>query len=154
MTDLCVQTLTDDLQTASSAGFSFDAQNANIYVLNGDNIVDVHDAAISGGNLVISAGNGTNVIAVTETDVDATIGGSVGNVTITTGNGDNLIIMVSLEASGFLSVTTGSGDDVIVASPDVGSVVDAAIADFVANNSGVFYDPTGNDRAASWTSTT
>jgi hypothetical protein len=143
--DACVVTLTDDLQAASSStDFSFEATNANIYVLNGDNIVDVHDASTSGGNLVISAGNGTNVIAVTETTIDA-VSTSVGNVTITAGNGNNLIILVSLEASGFLSITTGSGDDVILATPDVATVVDAAIADFVANNPGVFFDPTGND---------
>ena len=142
--DPCVVTLTDDLNAASSAGFSVDAQNLNIYVLNGDNIIDVHDAAISGGNLVISAGNGTNVIAVPETIVDAT-SSSIGNATITTGSGDSLIIMISFEISGGLTITTGTGSDVIVASPNVGTVVDQAIVDFVTAHPGVFFDPTGTD---------
>ena len=150
ITDTCVQTLVADLSDATSSrsssgvSYSVDAQYLTINVLNGNNIIDVHDANLSGGNLSIAAGNGTNVIAVTETVVDA-VTTSVGNVTILTGNGDNLIILVSLEASGFLSVTTGSGDDVILATPDVASVVDAAIADFVTNNPGVFFDGTGND---------
>ena len=106
----------------------------------GNNIIDVHDADLAAGNLVISAGNGTNVIAVTETIVDAH-GVGIGDGTITVGNGDNLIIMVSFEVSGGLVVSTGTGSDVIVASPNVGTVVDAAIADFVAAHSGVFFDP-------------
>ena len=146
LTDPCVVTLADDLNAASSAGFSFHAQSANINVLNGNNIIDVHDASLSGGNLMIMAGGGTNVIAVTETTV-TTVGSSVGNVTITTGNGDNLIILVGLDLLplGGLTVATGSGNDVIMATPNVGTVVDAAIVDFVANHPGVFFDPTGAD---------
>ena len=76
----------------------------------GNNVIDVHDAIVTGGNLVISAGNGTNVIAVAETHVNTAVSSTAaGNVTITAGNGGNLIIMVSLEVSGGLTVSTGTG---------------------------------------------
>ena len=47
LTDPCVQTLANDLNAASkyfANDFSFGAQNADIYVLGGDNIIDVADA--------------------------------------------------------------------------------------------------------------
>jgi hypothetical protein len=143
LTDLGVQGLADDLEAASSAGFSLDAQNVNVYVLDGDNVVDVYDAALSGGNLVIGAGDGTNVIALTATLVDdSSVGSPLGNATITAGNGDNLIAIAGLDVSGGLSVSAGAGNDVVLATPDVATVVDAAIADFVADNPSAFYDPT------------
>jgi hypothetical protein len=140
----CVATLANDLNIAASlATTSVTAQNLNIYTLGGNDLIDVHDAIITGGNIVISAGAGTNVIAVTETTVaTATNSSTVGNCTITSGAGDDLVILVSLDVSSRLYVNTGSGNDVILATPDIGSgVVDSALTDFVACHPGVFFDP-------------
>ena len=144
LTQTCVQQLSDDLYTASTtATFSVTAQNLNVYSIGaGNDLVDVHDAFVIGGNLVVSStGTGTHVIAVTNTTVDAA-NAALGNVTITGGNGDNLVILDSLTVSGALTVTTGTGNNVIIASPDVSGVVESAINDFVANHPGVFFDPT------------
>jgi large repetitive protein len=144
LTDECVADLANDLNVASSLTVtSFTAQNANIYTLGGNDLIDVHDAIITGGNLVVSAGGGTNVVAVTETTVASTSNSSaVGNATITSGAGDDLVILISLDVSGRLYVNTGAGSDTILATPDVGSgVVDSAIVDFVALHPGVFFDP-------------
>lgn len=145
LVDPCVAQLADDLNAAAStttAG-SVTAQNVDIYTLGGNDLIDVHDAIVSGGNLIVSAGAGTNVVAVTDTTVGtATNSSSAGNATITTGAGDDLVILDGLTVSGKLSVNTGAGSDVVVATPDVGGVVDAAITDFVNNHPGVFFDPT------------
>jgi hypothetical protein len=153
LTAECVQQLSDDLNTASTeTDTSVAAQNVDIYTVGtGNDLVDVHDALIIGGNLVIStSGSGTHVVAVTNTTVTSSIvcgpldnvSGASGNVTITGGSGDELVIIDGLSVSGLLSVNPGSGTDVVAASPDVSGVVDQAITDFVANHPGVFFDPT------------
>jgi len=143
LTDPCVADLANDLNAAASAtATSVTAQNVNIVTNGGNDLIDVHDAIVTGGNLVINAGGGTNVIAVTSTTVATALNSStVGNVTITSGAGDDLVVIVGLHVSGRLSVNTGAGSDAIVATPDVGGVVDAAITDFVALHPDVFFDP-------------
>ena len=153
LTAECVQQLSDDLNTASTeTDTSVAAQNVDIYTVGtGNDLVDVHDALIIGGNLVIStSGSGTHVVAVTNTTVTSSIvcgpldnvSGASGNVTITGGSGDELVIVDGLSVSGLLSVNPGSGTDVVAASPNVSGVLDQAITDFVANHPGVFFDPT------------
>lgn len=142
LTDECVADLANDLNLESGTGNSVTAQNVNIYTLGGNDLIDVHDATIVGGNLVVSAGAGTNVVAVTESTISSSTSSSaVGNATITSGTGDDLVIIISLDVSGRLSVNTGAGNDAIVATPDI-DVVDAAIVDFVASHPDVFFDPT------------
>ena len=142
LTDPCVAQVANDLNVASTISTaSVAAQNVNIYTLGGDDLIDVHDAVVTGGNLVVSAGAGTNVVAVTDTTVaTSTNSSSVGNVTITSGAGDDLVVIMGLHVSGRLSVNTGAGSDVIAATPDV-NAVDAAIVDFVAAHPDVFFDP-------------
>ena len=58
------------------------------------------------------------------------------------------MVIDGLTVSGLLSVNTGAGNDVIAATPNVDTVTDAAITDFVANHPGVFFDgsnPTSGD---------
>ncbi|MEI8374699.1 MAG: hypothetical protein WCJ35_17880 [Planctomycetota bacterium] len=150
LVDECVSTLTDDLATASSLGAgSVVAHGVAIYTLGGNDLIDVHDATLTGGNLTITAGNGTNdgthVIAVTDTYVDSVTGAyssGAGNCFITGGTADDLVVISGLVVDSELRVKTGAGNDVVLADPDV-AVVDAAILDFVANHpSGVFFDPT------------
>ena len=138
LTQTCVQQLSDDLFTASTtATFSVTAQNLNIYSIGmGNDLVNVHDAFVIGGNAVVSStGTGTHVIAVTNTTVTPPAP-RLGNLTITGGNGDNLVILDSVTVSGALTVTTGTGNNVIIASPDVSGVVEQAIDDFVGEPSG------------------
>ena len=89
LTDTCVQTLADDLDSASSSGFSFDAQSADISVSGFfGSMIDVHDATVSGGNLLIDARRGSGVTAVTMTTVDSSSpGNSAGNCSILVGAG-------------------------------------------------------------------
>lgn len=144
LTDPCAANLANDLNVASTLALtSFTAQNLNVYTLGDNDLIDVHNGIVTGGNIVISAGAGTNVVAVTDTTVaTSTNSSSVGNCTISSGAGDDLVILIGLDISSRLYVNTGSGSDVILATPDVGSgVVDSALTDFVANHPGVFFDP-------------
>ena len=80
LVDPCVAQLADDLNTASTeTTFSTDAQNLNIYTVGlGNDIIDVHDALITGGNVVVSAtGTGTHVMAVTDTTASASTASSL-----------------------------------------------------------------------------
>jgi hypothetical protein len=142
----CVAQLASDLNTASTlTDTSVTAQNLDIYSVGvGNDLVDVNSALISGGNLVIStSGSGVHLVGVMDTTVtSSTTSSLVGNVTITGGSGNELVYIDGLSVSGLLSVNPGSGNDVVIADPDVAGAADAAITDFVANNPGVFFDPT------------
>ena len=142
----CVQTLADDLNAASTiTDYSVEAQDVDIYSVGmGDDLVDVHGAFITGGNLDIStSGTGADVVAVTGTTVlTSTSSSLVGNVTITGGSGGELVYIDGLTVSGALTVNPGSGNDLVIADPDVSGAADAAITDFAANHPGVFFDPT------------
>ena len=125
------------------------APNLNVYTVGaGNDLIDVHDGIFIGGNVVISAtGTGTHVIALTASYIASSAGGTtLGNCTITGGSGDDLVIIDGLPVAGLLSVNTGAGNDVVVATPNVETVADAAITDFVANHPGVFFD--GSDPAS------
>ena len=73
-------------------------------------------------------------------------GSLLGNCTITGGSGDDLVIIDGVTCSGLLSVNTGAGNNVVAATPNVNTVTDAAITDFVTNHPGVFFD--GSDPAS------
>ena len=104
----------------------------------------------SGGNLVIStSGSGTHVVAVTDTTVTSSTSQQPGGqrhdhrrIGRRAGDHRRLDRLGSAVGQPRLAATTWSS-----ANPNVSSVADAAITDFVANHPGVFFDPTNPSSA-------